>query len=120
MKEPASTNRLVKNKFEREQRRHQYSSVEFSVNGLCVPHRFRIRNSASTPMCVLVKKNSGILPMLKEGDTWNLKYYPSGSVYSTKCLKTAIRHVTKHDQGPFKGHYLVGLEILGHRNQKPD
>ena len=91
---------------------HQYHSVEFSINELCVPHQFRIWNIASTPTCVLVKEDSRILPLLRVGDTLNLKYHPTASAHSTHFLKTTIGHITKHDQGRFKGHYIVELQIL--------
>ena len=91
---------------------HQYHSVEFSINELCVPHQFRIWNIASTPTCVLVKEDSRILPLLRVGDTLNLKYHPTASVRSTEFLKTSIGHITKHDKGKFKGHYIVELQIL--------
>jgi hypothetical protein len=112
MKECAFANKLLERRFGFTEWIHKYHSVEFSIDGLCVPHQFRIWNIASTPMCVLVKKDSGILPLLSVGDTLNLKYYLTGSTHPTEYLKTAIQHITKHDQGRFKGHYLVGLQIL--------
>jgi len=34
------------------------------------------------------------------------------SAYPSDYQKTAVRHITRNDQGRLKGHYLVGLEIL--------
>jgi len=112
MKECAFANKLVERKSEPTERTGQYYSVEFSINAHCVPYQFRIWNIASMPMCVLVKEDSHILPLLKAGDTLNLKYYSPGSPHSTEYLKTAIRDITKDNHGRFKNHYLVGLEIL--------
>ncbi len=112
MKEFAVTNRLVERKSEGRKREHQYYSVEVSIDGLGLSYQFRIRNIASMSMCVLVKEDSDIVPRLKVGDTLNMKYYSTGSVYPPEYLETAIRHITKDDQGRFKGHFLVGLEIL--------
>ena len=92
---------------------HQYHSVEFSIGKLCVPHQFRIWNIASTPTCVLVREDSRILPLLRVGDTLNLKYHLAASARSTEFLQTSIGHITKHDNGKFKGHYIVELKILG-------
>ena len=64
-------------------------------------------------MCVLVKEDSDILPRLKIGDTLEMKYYSADAAYSSEHKKTAIRDIAKNDQGRFKGHYLVALEILG-------
>jgi len=112
MKECAVTNKLSERRSEHREQVHQYYSVEFSIDGLDLPYLFKIWNIASTYMCVLVKEDSNILPLLKVGDTLNMKYYSTGSVHPPEYLKTAIRHITRNDQGQFKRHYLVGLEIL--------
>ncbi|MBW1730333.1 MAG: hypothetical protein JRH08_02350 [Deltaproteobacteria bacterium] len=90
----------------------QYYSVEFFIEGLEVPYQFRIWNMASKSMCVLVKEGSHILSLLKVGDKLNMKYYLGDSMAGAEYRPTAIRHITKDDNGRFKGHYLVGLEIL--------
>lgn len=90
----------------------RYYSVEFSLQGLECPYQFKIWNMASRSMCVLVKEGSEILSRLRVGEVLNMKYYPTDVISPSECLETAIRHITKDDQGRFKGHYLVGLEIL--------
>ena len=95
-----------------------YYSVEMALEGLDLSYQFRIWNVASTPMCVLVKEDSDILPRLKVGETLNMKYYSTGSIHPPEYLETAIRHITKNDHGRFKGHYLVGLEIIETNNWK--
>jgi len=112
MKECAVTNKLVDRRPECREQVHQYYSVEFSINGLDHPYLFKIWNVASMSMSILVKEDSDILPLLKVGETLNMKYYSTCSVYPPDYLETAIRHITKNDQGQFKGHYFVGLEIL--------
>jgi hypothetical protein len=108
----SATSRLMGRKSALSRPMNQFYSVEFSIRGLDVLYQFRIWDIFSSCMCILVKEYSDILPRLKVGDTWNMKYYSTGSVYRPECLKTVIRHITKNDQGRFKGHYLVGLEIL--------
>lgn len=90
----------------------RFHSAEFSIKGLDLPYQFKIWNIAPASMCVLVKENSDILPRLKVGDTIDVKYYYDDSSFRCDCQKTAIRHITRNDQGRFEGHYLVGLEIL--------
>jgi hypothetical protein len=89
----------------------EYHSVEFSIKGIELPYQFRIWNTADMSMCVLVKEDSAILSRLKEGDTLDMKFYSGESGYPTNALKTMIRHILK-DEGRFRGHYLVALEIL--------
>ena len=90
----------------------QYHSVEVELTGMIYPYQFKIRSNPSSSMCFLIKENSEILPRLKVGDILELKYYSAGSTHVSEPRKTVIREITKDDQGPFKGHYLVGLEIV--------
>ena len=91
---------------------NRYYSVEFAINGMAMPYQFRIWNIASKSMCVLIKEGSDILSHLKVGEKINMKYYTDSSISPTEYRETAIRHITKDEDGKFKGHYLVGLEIM--------
>ncbi len=90
----------------------QFHSVEIAIDGLDLPYQFKIWENGSTSMNVLIKEDSGVLPLLKVGDTFYMKYYSTKSIYPLENVKTAIRHITKNDRGRLRGHYLVGLEIL--------
>jgi hypothetical protein len=117
MKMPATNSQSLKgNPAGNQALMNQFYSVELSIRGLEIPYQFRLWNLASPVRFVLVKEYSKILPRLRVGDTLNMKYYPAGSVYRPESLRTAIRHVTKNDQGRFRGHYLVGLEIVERGN----
>jgi hypothetical protein len=89
-----------------------YYSAEFSIDGLDAAYQFRLRNTDSIPMCVLVRQDSNIVPWLKVGEVFDVKYYSVNANHSPAFLSTEIRDITRDDQGRFKGHYLVGLEIL--------
>ena len=115
MKEYATTNELVETSFEPRKQAGRYYSAEFSLDGLKSPYQFRIWNSASTPMCILVKLGSRVLPRFKVGDRLNVKYHPPDS-YDPKRLETVIIDIIKNVQGRFKGYYWVGFEILGSQN----
>ncbi len=91
---------------------YPYHSVEVELAGMIYPYQFKIRNNPSSSMCFLIKENSDILPRLKVGDILELKYYSTGSAHVSEPRKTVIREITRDDRGPFKGHYLVGLEIV--------
>lgn len=90
----------------------QYKRVEFSVDGLPLEYHFKIWYMDSMPMCVVIRENSSVLPRLKVGDKLKMKYYAGHSVHPVDLKKTAIREITKDENGRFKGSYLVGLEIL--------
>ena len=90
----------------------RYYSAELHVDGVEVLYQFKVWDAASSSLSVLVNERSQILPRLKVGDTLDVKYYSSDSKYPSNYQKTAIRHITKNDEGRLKGHFLVGLEIL--------
>lgn len=90
----------------------QFHSVEFAIDGLSCLHQFRIWNIMPASMCVLVRENSEILRCLKVGDILQLKYYTSDEFCPVTYLRTQIRHITKEEEGRFRGHYLVGLTIV--------
>lgn len=95
-----------------EEASYQYHSVEVELAGMLYPYQFKIRSNPSSSMCFLIKETSDILPRLKVGDILELKYYSAGSTHVSEPRKTVIREITRDDQGPFRGHFLVGLEIV--------
>ena len=90
----------------------RYYAVEFSLEGLQLPYQFKIWNLLAEP-CVVVKEDSKVLSRLKVGDKLNMKYYSDERVEGVVCRLTEIRYITRDEDGPFRGHYLVGLEIMG-------
>ena len=91
----------------------QYYCVEFAIDGFDVTYQFKIWNKTSSDISILVKENSNVLPRLKLGETLNMRYYSTDSGRPPDNLETVIRRIKKNNQGRLKGHYLVGLELLG-------
>ena len=112
MEQHSVSNRLSERRNEHRKKVEQYYSAEFAIDDLAIPYQFKIINVAPSSMAVLVKEDSDILTCLKVGDTLRVKYYSPESPYPSDFLDTAIRHITKNDQGRLRGHYLVGLEII--------
>jgi len=106
------TSELSEKKPEWEKIWDQIHSVEITMPTLDLPYQFKIWENGLKTMSFLVKEGSGVLPLLKIGETFDMKYYSSQSVYPYENVKTVIRQVTKNDQGWLRGHYLVGLEVL--------
>jgi len=90
----------------------QYHSVEFSIRECAFTYQFKIWDISPKGICVLVKEDSDLLNYLGVGDIFDLKYYMSNSSKHIEYLKTKIRHITKDEEGRFKGLYLVGLSIV--------
>lgn len=90
----------------------RYFSVELLVGGAETIYQFRIWDLSPQGMCILVKRDSGLLQHLKVGQEWNMKYYRDDASKPVDYMRTEIRHITKDESGRFKDHYLVGLCIL--------
>ena len=90
----------------------QYFSVEFSVSSTLPVHQFKVRDISPTGIGILVNESSAILDHLEVGNVLEMKYNPRNSSDLPEYLKTEISHITKMEQGQYKGHYLVGMVIL--------
>jgi hypothetical protein len=89
----------------------QLESVEVSVDGVEHAHQFRIWNTEPSSMFVVVKQTCQILDRLKVGDTMIMTYHTKDTFCPTRTMPTRIRHITRENEGPFKGHCLVGLAV---------
>ena len=94
----------------------EYYSVNLSMDKRPSVFQFLIWDMSLKGMCLLVKEDSDALNHLKVGQIFNMKYYKRDSSKPVEFLKTEIRHISKDDEGRFKGHYLVGIEILENHN----
>jgi len=92
--------------------RDQFHCVEFPVNGYKYDYRCKLRKNGFESIFVLVKENSAILNKLTVGNILKMKYYRTDSAGLPESFDTEIKYITKNDSGRFKGHYLMGLDIL--------
>lgn len=90
----------------------KYHSVEFKETESGHLYQFKIWNMSSKGMCLVVREDSAILNDLEVGKVLNMKYHTTDFSLPPEELKTEIKHITKEDQGRYKGHHLVGLLIL--------
>jgi len=90
----------------------QYYSVDFSVENESLLYQFKIWDLSSKGMCLLVKEGSAAMNHINIGDIVKMKYYKADSSNPGKYLKTKIIHISKDEEGRFKGHHVVGIQIL--------
>jgi hypothetical protein len=91
-----------------------FYSVEFMIEGLPYLFQFKIWDTPQGTIFILVKESSDILSRLQEGDIIKMKYYSSVLDYYME-LDTEIESISLKDQGRFRGHYAIGLNILPDR-----
>jgi len=92
---------------------NDYHSVEFSPGRHAFAYQFRLWNLSSQGLCFLVREESKILEELEIGAVFDMTFYGPGNAAAPNSLKAEIRHITWKDEGRFKGHYLVGLALVG-------
>ncbi len=95
-----------------------YYSVEIPLEGLENVHQFKIWNIAQGTLGVVVREESELLTYLRVGDTIEMKYYILNPAYPPKFLPTKIRHIKREDQGRFKGHVVIALDILEEQTER--
>jgi hypothetical protein len=93
-------------------RMDQYCSVEFSVDSVGIPYHFKIWHADPSSNFIVVRDDSRILPHLRAGDRLKMKYYSPASVYPEDIRDTAIKDISREEQGRFNGHFLVALELV--------
>ena len=89
----------------------QYSSVEFCIDELGYTYQFKIWETKTPGLNILVNQNSVLLKHLHVGNTFDIKYYPSDCTEYPVTMKTKIKHIKKNDEQRIKGHCLVGLAV---------
>jgi hypothetical protein len=87
----------------------KFYSVEFAIDKPHPLYQFKIWRSESSPMFVVVKENSSVLPKLKAGSILIMTYYSSDIHCPKKQMETRIGHITSQRQGRFEGHCTVSL-----------
>ena len=83
--------------------------AELNMPGVPI-YRFKFKDISHNGACVLIKEDSSAMNYLQAGLTIDMMYN-SPVLLGTPILKSEIRHITKAEQGRFKGHYLVGFLI---------
>ena len=86
-----------------------FYSVEFAVDEPHPIYQFKIWRSESSPMFVVVKENSAVLPKLKAGSVLNMTYYSSDAQCPKKQIETRIGHISSERKGRFQGHCTIDL-----------
>jgi hypothetical protein len=90
----------------------RFYSVQFKTTGLASYYQFKLRNTSTKGLCILVKEGSDVLNHINVGDTIEMTYYLTDATGGHENLKTEIKHITKNENGRFQGHFMIGLSIL--------
>lgn len=109
MAEDDPTNSSEERRIEARKETNSIYGAELNMPGVPI-YRFKFKDISHNGACVLIKEDSSIMTHLKAGQTIEMMYN-SPVLLGTPTLKSEIKHITKAEQGRFKGHYLVGFLI---------
>ena len=86
--------------------------VEFDFPGTPV-YQLKAKDISETGIGVTVKPNSKFLNLIETGQEMNVKLLaPQESRNMQAIYKVRIAHITTLEEGRFKGHKLVALEVV--------
>ena len=84
-----------------------------SIKLVGVPlYQFKLKDTSENGASILVKEDSFMLNYLKVGQTLRINFSSDLEFDHNGNFETEIVHITKVDKGRYKGHYLVGVQIL--------
>ena len=86
-----------------------FYSVEFAIDDPHPLYQFKIWRSESSPMFMVVKENSAVLPKLKSGNIVNMTYYSSDTRCPKRQIETRIGPIHNEREGRFEGHCTIDL-----------
>ncbi len=89
-----------------------YHSVEFALDTSYPVYQFKLWHPDHDSMFLLAKRNSAVLPELKEGRIMPMKYYSDDAVHTVEVHNTRISKMVDETQGRFRGHCRIELSIV--------
>ncbi len=107
-------NRVLKqeSRVERRELADDFSSVEFKPSGLTMTYQFKLRDISPRGVGILVNEMSKVIETTQVGDVLDMSYYPKKEMKLPISMKTEVKHITKHQDGRYKGNYIMGLFVL--------
>ena len=88
-----------------------YHHAEIRLVGVPV-YEVKIKDLSSKGVSIVVKKNSLLINHLKAGRTVMIRYFFESREKPSIMYEATIKHITEINEGQFKEHYSVGLDIL--------
>ena len=82
-------------------------------------YQFKLRDVSSSGAGILVKDNSGFLSLIENNQVLEVDFIDSNALQPAGMHRAAIKHITKIEDGRYKGHRLIGVSILENPGQLP-
>lgn len=95
---------------EREIADHKYSAI-VRISGVPI-YQLKLKDISRSGTCLIAKEDSAILEYLEIGQALEIRYHYRNGPRSGVHYMCEIRHVTKAEQGRYKGHFFIGTRIV--------
>jgi hypothetical protein len=89
-----------------------FHSVEFALDQPNMLYQFKLWNSESDPIFLVVREDSAIIGSLRTGHECDMKFYSNDKRHPTAHYRARIDRMTKDREGRFRDHWRVALEIV--------
>ena len=91
---------------------NRFHSVEFRLKDRLVVYHCKLRDVSSKGLCIIIREDSPIYNALNPGIHLKMRFYPQEVSKPPVSLTTRIAHVTPQEDGRYRHHCLIGLEVL--------
>jgi hypothetical protein len=85
--------------------------AEIKLTGIPL-YQFKLKDISDKGASILVKENSGMIKHLEVGQSLEIKLQSDSRADLNGYFEAQIKHITKIEDGRYKGHYLIGVHIL--------
>lgn len=89
------------------------ASIEFKPFGCTMTYHFPLRDISENGLGLLVNKASDIFRYIHVGDVYDMKFHKGNASPDPDHLRVEIRHISEPAGGKPRGHFIIGLHILG-------
>lgn len=86
-------------------------SAVVRISGIPI-HQFKLRDISRNGTCFLVAEDSSILRHLHAGMEIEIQFHLVASGQPSEFHRSEIMHITRANQGQFKGYCFVGVRIV--------
>ena len=84
--------------------------AEIKLTGVPL-YQFKLKDISEDGASILVKENSAMINHLEVGQSLEIKFHSDSQPELNGYFEAKIKHITKIEEGRYKGHYIVGVNI---------
>ena len=88
-----------------------FNIAEIKLTGIPL-YQFKIKDISDSGASLLVKEDSAMINHLEVGQSLEIKLHSESQAGLNGYFEAKIKHITKIEEGRYKGHYSIGVRIV--------